>query len=40
LKAIKSVKFLKPARTGDKDNVMFDHWRFSPFTGEKLEPPR
>ena len=32
----KSVEFLKPARKDKKENAMFDHWKYSPYTGEKL----
>ena len=36
LGSVKKVKFLKPARKDKQGNAMFDHWRYSPFTGEKL----
>jgi hypothetical protein len=33
----KIVEFLKPARKDKKENAMFDQWKYSPYTGEKLE---
>jgi hypothetical protein len=33
---LKEVKFLKPARKDSSGNAMFDHWLYSPHTGEKL----
>jgi hypothetical protein len=38
LGAVKEVRFGKPARKDAEGNAMFDHWKFSPFTGEKLAP--
>jgi hypothetical protein len=38
---LEAVKELRVGRTARKDadgNGMFDHWKFSPFTGEKLPP--
>jgi hypothetical protein len=40
LKRLKSVRFLKPVRKDSQDKAMFDHWQFSPFTGEKLPKDR
>lgn len=36
LDEVKAVQFLRPARKDADGNAMFDHWTFSPFTGEKL----
>jgi hypothetical protein len=36
LQKVKSVQFLGPARKDKAGNAMFDTWRYSPFTGEKL----
>lgn len=36
LQKVKSVEFLGPARKDKAGNAMFDTWRHSPFTGEKL----
>jgi len=36
LAAVQEVRFGKSARTDKDGNAMFDHWKFSPFTGEKL----
>ena len=36
--SLKSVEFLPPARRDKAGNFMFDTWRYSPFTGEKLGP--
>jgi hypothetical protein len=33
---VKQVDFLPPARKDRAGNAMFDHWRYSPYTGEKL----
>ena len=33
---VKEVKFLKPARKDGSGKAMFDHWLYSPYTGEKL----
>ena len=33
----KTIEFLKPARKDKKANAMFDHWKYSPYTGEKLD---
>jgi hypothetical protein len=33
---IKKVEFLKPPRKDGEGHAMFDHWRYSPYTGEKL----
>jgi hypothetical protein len=40
LERLKRVKFLKPARKDSEDHAMFDHWKFSPYTGEKLAKER
>ncbi|MCI0461520.1 MAG: hypothetical protein L0Z62_31610 [Gemmataceae bacterium] len=36
LTQLKEVRFLKPARKDGAGNAMFDHWKHSPYTGEKL----
>lgn len=36
MRELKSIEFLPAPRKDKADNVMFDGWRFSPFTGEKL----
>ena len=36
LRHLKSVRFLDPPRKDKEGNAMFNHWRFSPFTGERL----
>jgi hypothetical protein len=36
LAQVKSVEFAAVARKDKEGNAMFDQWRFSPFTGEKL----
>lgn len=36
IQRIKSIDFVGAARKDSKGNVMFDQWKFSPFTGEKL----
>jgi hypothetical protein len=36
LAKLKGVKFLKPARKDGSGKAMFDHWLYSPYTGEKL----
>ena len=36
LPSVKKVRFLKPARKDKRGNAMFDHWQYSPYTGEKL----
>lgn len=36
MRDLKSIKFLEPVRKDKEGNAMFDKWRFSPFTGEKL----
>jgi len=36
LERLKRVKFLKPARKDSEDHAMFDHWKYSPYTGEEL----
>lgn len=36
LKKVKSVQFLAAARKDKGGNAMFDSWRYSPLTGEKL----
>ena len=36
LSKIKQVEFLKPPRKDKAGNAMFDDWRYSPYTGEKL----
>ena len=33
---IKSVEFLSPPRKDKQGRAMFDHWVYSPYTGEKL----
>ena len=38
LDAVKEVKFAGPARKDDGGHAMFDHWQYSPFTGQKLTP--
>jgi len=37
LRKVQSVDFLGVARKDRANNAMFDPWRFSPFTGEKLQ---
>ena len=39
LRNVKSVEFLGPVRKDKAQNAMFDHWKFSPSTGEKLTAP-
>jgi hypothetical protein len=34
--SLESVEFLKAARTDKDGYAMFDHWTYSPYTGEKL----
>ena len=36
LQKVKSVEFLEPARKDKAGNALFDTWRYSPFTGEKV----
>jgi hypothetical protein len=36
---LKQVHFLRAPRMDKEKQAMFDHWRYSPFTGEKLPPP-
>jgi hypothetical protein len=36
LRKLVKIDFLPPARRDRAGNLMFDQWRFSPFTGEKL----
>jgi hypothetical protein len=36
LAKLKEVKFLRPARKDGSGKAMFDHWLYSPYTGEKL----
>jgi hypothetical protein len=36
LQKVKSVEFLGPARKDKAGNALFEHWRYSPYTGEKL----
>lgn len=36
LAKLKEVHFLKPARKDKMNKAMFDHWLYSPYTGEKL----
>lgn len=36
MRKLKSIEFLPAARRDKTGNFMFDTWRFSPFTGEKL----
>ncbi len=38
LRNLKSVEFLSPTLTDKAGNAMFDNWRFSPFTGERIAP--
>jgi hypothetical protein len=38
LEGVKEVRVGRPARKDSDGNGMFDHWKFSPFTGEKLPP--
>jgi hypothetical protein len=38
LEAVKELRVGRPARKDADGNAMFDHWKFSPFTGEKLPP--
>jgi hypothetical protein len=33
---IKSIKFLQPPRKDKDNNAMFDEWRYSPWTGERI----
>jgi hypothetical protein len=35
---LREVKFLKAPRQDKEKQAMFGHWRYSPFTGEKLPP--
>jgi hypothetical protein len=35
---LKQVRFLQAPRMDKEKQAMFDHWRYSPFTGEKLPP--
>ncbi|MBZ5623428.1 MAG: hypothetical protein LAQ69_32605 [Acidobacteriia bacterium] len=37
LRKVKSVEFLGPVRKDKAGNAMFEHWRYSPFTGERLQ---
>jgi hypothetical protein len=39
LRQIKSLEFLTPLRKDKAGNAMFENWRFSPFTGERLPIP-
>lgn len=39
LRNVKSLSFVGPARKDKAGNAMFDHWRFSPYTGESLIAP-
>ncbi len=34
---VKSVKYIAPARKDDEGNAMFDHWKYSPYTGKKID---
>ena len=36
LRKIKRIDFMEPARKDALGKAMFDEWRFSPWTGEKL----
>jgi hypothetical protein len=36
LARIKQLRFVSAARADRLNNPMFDHWRFSPYTGERL----
>ena len=36
LQKVKSVEFVGPARKDKAGNAMFETWKYSPFTGEKL----
>lgn len=36
MEQIRSVEFLKAPRKDQAGNAMFDNWKYSPFTGEKL----
>ena len=36
MNSFKTLEFLGPARKDSRENAMFDHWKFSPYTGEKL----
>ena len=38
LQTVKDLKFVAAARTDADGNGLFDHWKFSPYTGEKLKP--
>jgi hypothetical protein len=38
LEGVKEVRVGRPARKDADGNGMFEHWKFSPFTGEKLPP--
>ena len=33
---LKKIEFLREPRLDHDNHAMFDHWRYSPFTGEKL----
>ncbi|MCI0683036.1 MAG: hypothetical protein L0Y71_13120 [Gemmataceae bacterium] len=35
---LQEVRFLRTPRMDREKQAMFDHWRYSPFTGEKLPP--
>lgn len=42
LEDVGEVRFSNPARRDAEKNVLFDHWKYSPFTGEKIpaaKPP-
>lgn len=42
LEDVEEVRFSNPARRDAEKNVLFDHWKYSPFTGEKIparKPP-
>jgi hypothetical protein len=39
LKKLKTVEFLAPVRKDKTGKAMFDTWRYSPYTGEKLPQP-
>jgi hypothetical protein len=38
IRKLKAIEFLPVAKKDKAGNMMFDTWRYSPFTGEKLQP--
>lgn len=33
---VQAIEFIGPVRKDKANNAMYDHWRYSPYTGEKL----